>query len=91
MYKIGCNCLPLIILFITFVFILKFWFLFFLIIFLPIIFISNKKLIENLSKLFKKEKQYESKPGIVYKECPYCNTKAERSEIICKHCGKPFN
>lgn len=91
MFRLGCNCLPLILLFFTFVILLKFWFIFFLLIFLPVVILSNKQILNNLIKMFKKEpKQFQSKPGMVYKECNYCNTKAERHEKICKNCGRPF-
>jgi len=91
MNKIGCNCLPLILLFLTFFVLLKFWFVFFLIIFLPIIFLANKGLLKNLKSVFKKENQFKSKPGIVYKECSFCDAKAERFETVCKNCKRPFN
>jgi hypothetical protein len=80
------GCLALIIGFFIFLFLLKIWFV--ALIFLIILAIFAKG--SNYIKKTPEGKEFKGKPGTVYKECVYCNTKAERTARFCPNCGKSF-
>jgi len=94
MYRnvIGCNgCLVFFIVAFIFLFLfkflLKFWFVIFLAI-LAFMYLNEIKKFFNIKKENKSD--YTSEPGKVYKQCDYCNAKADRNAAGCPNCGKLF-
>ena len=87
----GCNgCLFFVFIFFLLAFLVKFWALFF-IIFLIMLNAGNLERIKKLfSKITTREKEYKSKPGKIYKQCNYCQSKAERHALVCPKCNRPF-
>lgn len=86
----GCNgCLLIIFIFFIFAFLFKFWLIIFLVIIALLYFSQFKDLIVKVQNTFF-NKEYENKPGKVYKICNFCSTKADRNAIICKNCQQPF-
>jgi len=83
--KYGCLAGILILLFLTFLF--KFWFIILVGLIIMIIFSKLKNIVKTN---FQTGSTFNSKVGEVYKQCIYCDTKAERSAKVCKSCGRPF-
>jgi hypothetical protein len=78
------SCLTLIIGFFVFIFLLKIWFVALIFLIILAVFMKGSNFVVN------GKKEFVNKPGMVYKECAYCNTKAERAASFCQNCGKPF-
>lgn len=47
-----------------------------------------KELIAKFKKIFLEEKEFASRYGQIYKQCSFCNKKADRHAKKCNNCGK---
>ena len=47
-----------------------------------------KFILIKIKRVFITEKQFESKPGYIYKQCSYCDKKADRTAKKCNNCGR---
>jgi len=61
-----------------------------LLIFVIILSIPYQKMLKKLSNLFIKKQGLDSVTGKVYKQCNYCQKRADRKALSCDFCGKPF-
>lgn len=86
------KILYLIIFIAVFLFIFKVFikFLPIIIVFIAILCFPYQKMLEKLSGLFIKKKDYEHVSGKIYKQCSYCQKRADRKALKCDFCGKPF-
>ena len=48
------------------------------------------KITEKFSQIFGGNRDFESIPGQTYKQCRYCQKKADRKALTCDFCGKSF-
>lgn len=85
-YRIDGCLLPGLLLLFLLVLAFKFWWLilgFFGVLYLLV-------LLKTLKSKKSVYKEFEPKPGEVYKECPACSAKNPRSAEVCARCGSPF-
>ncbi len=65
----------------------------FIIIFITVNYLLKKKNIklnDCFNAMNKAPKNYKNKPGEVYKQCSYCNTKVNKEKTKCPSCKKSF-
>jgi hypothetical protein len=87
----GCSgCVTFIIGIFTLLLLVKFGIPILLLILIILLLNRNSVTMEKIKSAFKKQEEFVSKPGQIYKECTYCQKKAERSANFCDSCGRPF-
>jgi hypothetical protein len=61
-----------------------------ILILVAVLLLMNWKMIKQLSEMFGKKQEFKTVPGKTYKECRYCQKKADRHAPACAFCGKAF-
>jgi hypothetical protein len=89
--EINCGgCFGIIILFFLLSFFIKLWVFILPLIFI-LLFVNLLPVIKNkLAKILRREKKFKVKYGVVYKQCQYCGTKADKNVTICPVCKKSY-
>ncbi len=86
------RILYLIIFLIIFLFIFKIFirFLPLILVFVVVLLLPYQKMLKKVSDLLIKKNDIQSNPGKIYKQCGYCQKRANRKALKCDFCGNPF-